>query len=1255
MIMNEDEKVIREYIINDSYTSFFVEAGAGAGKTHLIVKRIVKQLENGIKPENIVVITFTNMAAEELRDRIAKEVLEKCADNPSMKDVDIDLMQISTIHSFCYRLIKERCFDAGLPFNVKLIEEEQDYQLQERLFHQYTQSWTKDDRELLDNLGYDKRRDYISRINSLYMELNRLPSDVHMVIPEIRQSDMKDELRKIEELRLSFIKLIKNCAGKIADGETLKDGAPDNSQTNTYKVSVSFKESNISKAGKDIYDKAWSAYYDEKKEESEIISRQLDFLGSLKCRAMGTFFLKPKGKGKDDLKKIVGDCNDEMSDWLNDDRIKIIDKYVNRLNSPRHIIICNYARKAHEYYIANRPDNMINNNQVIETASNLIKDNEDARKYFADKFTDIYVDEFQDTDHIQENLIWCLGRKARLFLVGDPKQSIYRFRGAEPAVYFQTKEKMKSRENTKVCELSYNYRSNPEIIDWVNKQFAKKKDMIIDGNYIPMEAVKQLVPQDTIKNDNTTDIIGNRKDNGENNSENNCKECSKLILGVYVNKFPGYESSDNYGKNNTVSKCGDSDIENDSEAVSKLIYQLVNSDYLITDYTNDESHKPYARRIKYSDIMVLCRNKNHMDIYLNKMKEKGIPVNFAGRYIMNDEMAVVIYVKMYRYLSAPWINESKVAAQEALYASNIGEPQNILLLMWEETKDMTAYGIAEYLLNHIGDILNKCMISKMNKDCNNENQEEDQNQNENNDDKSVITIKDMNHIMSRLHQLVESVYVDCDGDSQQFADELEKKAACESERTLSLRLNANEVSFMNLHKAKGLEANIVILACRDDNNGFKGGAITIGNNYYPVISGAYSYAKPEWQSYDNDSEQCIQACKEENSETYRLEYVAVTRAAQAFIIMDRIKEGSLFGSGYDYPDRSVKYIIDGYNKLADDENDNNQANSEHDNIFNINQIVNDEENTCIKLISEKNYTGNRIVTKSLSPSDCESTSLTARACMKIWNENERTKTRLEEERSSGAVLGTMMHRALELIVNIVGRSEDRTDMKKMREIYNICSIQAVNESLDKLDDSEPDVNETLDKTTGLEKTDKYRKFIYSVLSAFWDWVLEQGIFENVQNIYTELPFSYMEGTADVNSESGMENAADINSESGMENAANINSESGTESAADINDQYDIDNEEKSEYSWVNGSMDLLIHYKDGSYLLIDYKSDTDYYMNNQEFETALSERYIGQLKMYVKSIKRLYGDSTHVNVGIVSFTQKNCKEGVDVRYTKMDV
>ena len=128
------------------------------------------------------------------------------------------------------------------------------------------------------------------------------------------------------------------------------------------------------------------------------------------------------------------------------------------------------------------PAGLVTNDRLLELATKLICNEKDDRalKYFSSKYSCFYVDEFQDTDSLQADFIYRLAsdlsdpahmklRDGALFVVGDPKQSIYRFRGAQPEVYFEIKDRMAGLDNAAVYELQWNFRTNNNLIDWINE------------------------------------------------------------------------------------------------------------------------------------------------------------------------------------------------------------------------------------------------------------------------------------------------------------------------------------------------------------------------------------------------------------------------------------------------------------------------------------------------------------------------------------------------------------------------------------------------------------------------------------------------------------------------------------------------------------------------------------------------------------------------------------------------------------------
>ena len=172
------EEQIRSYIIDkDSYDkNILVEAGAGAGKTRLIIQRVIGQIGAGIPVEKIVLITFTNAAANELYERIQAgitEIIAKCSGEEKKlyenAVMNLQRMKISTIHSFCLSMLSEQPFEADLHLGLKLAEDGETKQAQADFFERYyrTNGANIEDFGFLNSNQY-KLRD--SRVKNFLME-----------------------------------------------------------------------------------------------------------------------------------------------------------------------------------------------------------------------------------------------------------------------------------------------------------------------------------------------------------------------------------------------------------------------------------------------------------------------------------------------------------------------------------------------------------------------------------------------------------------------------------------------------------------------------------------------------------------------------------------------------------------------------------------------------------------------------------------------------------------------------------------------------------------------------------------------------------------------------------------------------------------------------------------------------------------------------------------------------------------------------
>ena len=986
-VINQTEEQNRKEIIEILNQNVFVEAGAGAGKTTLIVNRIINQLKSGVLPQEIVVITFTNAAAEELRGRITEKVLKSCQDNTfSQAERDrlvaaskvIDLMNISTIHSFCFKLLQERIFDAGLSMDIALMENDVAEREKKKCFTKWSSTLSKTQWNELISTGEDKKK-IIGIIERFFLQICELPKDTNInnipcVLDEGVVARAQQLINDFENMLCTNLnRLLNTSYAKINDIPIDYLTAPGKSVREEYIKSGNTFDAILAEIIKPSKNK--TKYYKVK---------ELEFA---------------EGMTEEDAKTYDAKCREWGEVIFNQEIKELIDK----AKDYKFSLFLNYAIEARKYYRNNRSNNYISNDDLLQKTHKLICDSDSAREYFANKFKCIYVDEFQDTDNIQEEFIWALAtngdgsglRDGALFLVGDPKQSIYRFRGAQPEVYFATKAKMEKISNGKVYCLDYNFRSNEKIVGWVNSEF-KNKEICLENAYRDMLHQKEL-PK---------------------------KPSSNMLAGVYF-----YKDTVNIG----------SDISEDSQKLKDLIYKLVNEKYFICDYDNGV---PYERRIKYSDFLVLCYSKANMDKYVEAMSESGIPTQLYGKMELADNSALITFARLFDYLTHPYNRMKKIGAIECL-EKNKTQGEKVANWLKKETYGMSEEGIAGYLRRNL-----ELLIPH---------------------DKA-ITASEIQSVQRKVNQMVEYVLNNQASGEASMGKLFWEYSNSELEREISLEPDNDEVRFMNVHKAKGLEGNIVILAKRSEAQVFKWPPYRNGNDFYP----SYNYDRTRWTSYEKNEKISNAACAEDERESTRLEYVLATRAKQVFIVMDAIKEAAIMSSYkvmQEDKKNSVKGIIDkpmasAYTPPAQ-------------------RTLASADTSIVPQLCLSGCKQDDAVYVKKKPSDFEEKSTAkSKALADILPEDRKLS-----RRPKGNIFGDTMHRCFQLFIN------RRLINKNVDECMSISIRQAMNQNTDMI----PGVDIAA-----------YQEYLRKMLEALEKWATDNGLYEGNKTIYTELPFSYYE-------------------------------------------------------------------------------------------------------------------------------------------------
>lgn len=381
-----------------------VTAGAGSGKTRVLVERYLNLLNKGIEVEDIVAITFTKKAAQEMKDRLRSV-------RPDLIE-SLEQAQISTIHSLCQRIIHEHPLQACIDPRFRVAEEWESSVLLTEAFEDSVEG-----QEIPEELG--SAGDVVELGISIYEKM-------------ASKGDLDFARFITQEESLSEFPLLQ-LKSQVEEALQLQPS------TNTQKLALE----GLQMEWPSIYGKLNHFDDDLRLEALELL---MDFVKKI------------RGKLADEilpLRELIGFA--EQGIYSN--------KGAMNISFLAGILVG--AQKLYEK--RKKSLGILDFNDLEQIAYELLQKPEVKEDY---AFAHLMVDEFQDTNPLQKRIVDALvSDKTILFVVGDPKQSIYRFRGADVGVFVQTKEEIE--DTGKNIFLEQNFRSRPELIEFVNEFFQR--------------------------------------------------------------------------------------------------------------------------------------------------------------------------------------------------------------------------------------------------------------------------------------------------------------------------------------------------------------------------------------------------------------------------------------------------------------------------------------------------------------------------------------------------------------------------------------------------------------------------------------------------------------------------------------------------------------------------------------------------------------------------------------------------------------
>ena len=479
----------RERIASALDETLFVQAGAGTGKTKSLVSRIVTLITSDrANVDSIAAITFTEAAAAELRDRVRRELEAQSIDTRNSSDErkrclnavrGLENASIQTLHSFAAALLKECPLEAGLPPNYEVTEEiEADINFEERW-----QQWLD---EALDSetmvphlhraLSMGLRLENLKTVaKSFHDNYNLLPGSFPPLPEPAKEAvcqviEASGKIRRLLPLAINGADdVLASYSNRLAElGDRLA----------TLDADSDAALSILTRWGKLSFSKGKQSDWD--------TNPATDING---CKELKTLFAELESAKNKELEAV---------------RRAILMPLLESLR-----------RFALDYVEERRRRGKAEFHDLLVWARNLIRDNPDVRAHFQKRFTHILIDEFQDTDPIQAEIAFFLSEASandanfcgnsvdwtaanlapgKLFVVGDPKQSIYRFRRADIAAVEQVHDLMGGN----AVPLTQNFRSQESIIDWVNFVFSQWMGQGVPGIQSPyLELIARWTPPET--------------------------------------------------------------------------------------------------------------------------------------------------------------------------------------------------------------------------------------------------------------------------------------------------------------------------------------------------------------------------------------------------------------------------------------------------------------------------------------------------------------------------------------------------------------------------------------------------------------------------------------------------------------------------------------------------------------------------------------------------------------------------------------
>ena len=548
--------------------NLLVNAGAGSGKTTVLTARYIRLLEEGgLEPGQIVAITFTKRAAREMRERIDLSLAERAASGDSRWQRARDQLvsaPISTIHAFYARILRAFPVEANIDPSFRVLEEMESSFLLDQALAKVIQEARTEKCPHLDRLGELLGAQVLEEENNLSVQLREIYQTLRNRGIGVEKACLSEYYGKLPGWQQCRDKLLQILAGEAELAAVL--GSKD-------------------------------------KPELAKVRQALVEAGSLLASAKNPHDLVELYRYLLPLTALTGGNTKGHKEFVRDGvrhlSLLLSEALAPLLGEGTLTLLIRLERIYHELKVK---AGGLDYSDLQFGVGRLFVQAPEVLPKLRQRYKTYMIDEFQDTDRLQQQIIAKLVEgpggeipPGRLFLVGDEKQSIYRFRGAEVRVFDEVRRKLTASAPQREKRITCNFRSRQPLIDLVNALFSQ---LMGKG-----EGVKYI------------DLTGNREGQGP---------CAELV---------------------SCSPANDqSPIEAEAQALAARIRKMVTEK---EELVADKEDRP--RPVRYGDIAVLLRARTHLREYEHCLRLAGIPYTVVGGIGFFQQQEIV---DMYNLLRA---------------------------------------------------------------------------------------------------------------------------------------------------------------------------------------------------------------------------------------------------------------------------------------------------------------------------------------------------------------------------------------------------------------------------------------------------------------------------------------------------------------------------------------------------------------------------------------------------------------------------